>query len=155
MMHAMNNPPVQPAAAPEPLTIAGPVGKIEAVIDPPEGTPQPVLAIVCHPLPTEGGTMHNKVVTMTARALRESGVTVLRYTWKRLQEDPDAVVAEIRAAIAGEMAGDPERPSADRLTRRRHRAPSHGRTDRTTRKRHTPGLVGCGRRVAGSRHGEK
>lgn len=70
-------------------------------------------------------------------ALVRAGVTVLRYTWKRLQEDPDAVVAEIRAAIAGEMARDPERPSADRLTRRRHRAPSHGRTDRTTRKRHT------------------
>ena len=82
MMHAMNNPPVQPAAAPEPLTIAGPAGKIEAVIDPPEGTPQPVLAIVCHPLPTEGGTMHNKVVTMTARALRESGVTVLRFNFR-------------------------------------------------------------------------
>ena len=82
MMHAMNNPPVQPAAAPEHLTIAGPAGKIEAVIDPPEGTPQPVLAIVCHPLPTEGGTMHNKVVTMTARALRESGVTVLRFNFR-------------------------------------------------------------------------
>ena len=30
-----------------------------------------IVAIVCHPLPTEGGTMHNKVVTMAARALRE------------------------------------------------------------------------------------
>ena len=28
----------------------------------------PFVAVVCHPLPTEGGTMHNKVVTMVARS---------------------------------------------------------------------------------------
>lgn len=43
-------------------------------------------------------------------ALVRAGITVLRYTWKRLQDDPDAVVAEIKAAIAGEMARDPRRP---------------------------------------------
>ena len=43
-------------------------------------------------------------------ALVRAGITVLRYTWKRLQGDPDAVVAEIKAAIAGEMARDPRRP---------------------------------------------
>ena len=42
-----------------PLFLTGPAGRIEAVLDAPETdvTAQPVLAIVCHPLPTEGGTM--------------------------------------------------------------------------------------------------
>ena len=58
------------------LTLPGPAGGLEVAVDPPEADvpAQPVVAVVCHPLPTEGGTMHNKVVTMTARALRELGV---------------------------------------------------------------------------------
>jgi alpha/beta superfamily hydrolase len=72
----MSESPAAPASADLPLAIAGPAGRIEAAFDLAEAdaTPQPVLAIVCHPLPTEGGSMHNKVVTMTARALRESGI---------------------------------------------------------------------------------
>ncbi len=62
--------------------IGGPAGVIEAALGLPDAPAQPVLAIVCHPLPTGGGTMHNKVVTMTARALRESGVTVLRFNFR-------------------------------------------------------------------------
>lgn len=64
------------------LTIAGPAGRIEALFDAAEGTEQPVIAVLCHPLPTEGGTMHNKVVTMTSRALRESGVDVVRFNFR-------------------------------------------------------------------------
>ena len=54
------------------LSLPGPAGRLQVVVDPPEAgvSPQPVIAIVCHPLPTEGGTLHNKVVTMAARALR-------------------------------------------------------------------------------------
>lgn len=63
-------------------TIRGPAGRLEVAIDAAEGQPQPVVAIVCHPLPTEGGTMHNKVVTMTARALRECGITTLRFNFR-------------------------------------------------------------------------
>ncbi len=64
------------------LTIPGPAGRIEAALNPADPPAQPVLAIVCHPLPTEGGSMHNKVVTMTARALRESGVAPLRVNFR-------------------------------------------------------------------------
>ena len=66
----------------EPLEIAGPAGRIEAALAAADPPPRRVLAIVCHPLPTEGGTMHNKVVTMAARALRESGVTTLRFNFR-------------------------------------------------------------------------
>ena len=80
----MNKPVATPAAADHSLSIAGPAGRIEAALDLPEAdaVAQPVLAIVCHPLPTEGGSMHNKVVTMAARALRECGVATLRFNFR-------------------------------------------------------------------------
>ena len=66
------------------LTLQGPVGPLEVAVDLPEGeaTPRPVTAIICHPLSTEGGTMHNKVVTMVARALRDLGVTTVRFNFR-------------------------------------------------------------------------
>ena len=67
-----------------PLTLAGPAGALEAAIDLPDADVPalPLVAVVCHPLPTEGGTMHNKVVTMVARALRELGATTLRFNFR-------------------------------------------------------------------------
>lgn len=66
------------------LQLAGPAGRLEAVVDVPEDevAPRPMVAIVCHPLPTEGGTLHNKVVTMTARALRELGASTVRFNFR-------------------------------------------------------------------------
>src|SRR5690606_29037185 len=56
------------------LLLDGPAGALEVAVDLPEpADARPLVAVVCHPLPTEGGTMHNKVVTMVARALRELG----------------------------------------------------------------------------------
>ena len=71
---AMHNPPFpQESGA---LTLDGPVGPLDVVVDLPEAdvAVQPVVAIVCHPLSTEGGSMHNKVVTMAARSLRDLGI---------------------------------------------------------------------------------
>jgi alpha/beta superfamily hydrolase len=65
-----------------PATIAGPAGRLEIAFDAADAPARPVLAIVCHPLPTEGGSMHNKVVTMTARALRECGIAALRFNFR-------------------------------------------------------------------------
>ena len=78
----MTDPIAQPAGADATPTIPGPAGRIEAAFDAAEAPALPILAIVCHPLPTEGGTMHNKVVTMAARALRESGVATLRFNFR-------------------------------------------------------------------------
>ena len=66
------------------LVLAGPVGRLEARVEFPEtGTPMhAVVAVVCHPLPTGGGTMDNKVVTMTARSLRELGITTVRFNFR-------------------------------------------------------------------------
>ena len=72
------------ADASVPLALPGPAGWLELIVESPErdATPRPLVAIVCHPLPTEGGTMHNKVVTMAARALRECGATTVRFNFR-------------------------------------------------------------------------
>jgi hypothetical protein len=64
------------------LLVDGPVGALEVAVDPAEADAVPIVAIVCHPLPTEGGSMHNKVVTMTARALRECGLDTVRFNFR-------------------------------------------------------------------------
>jgi len=66
------------------LSLPGPVGALEAAVETPEPdvAPLPVVAVVCHPLPTEGGSMHNKVVTMAARSLRELGATTVRFNFR-------------------------------------------------------------------------
>ena len=75
----------QPAfpTAHQSLLLDGPAGALEVVVDFPEpAEARPLVAVVCHPLPTEGGTMHNKVVTMVARALRELGATTVRFNYR-------------------------------------------------------------------------
>jgi alpha/beta superfamily hydrolase len=65
------------------LTLPGPAGGLEVAVDlpKPEEARQGI-AIVAHPNPPEGGTMHNKVVTMCARALTESGLAAVRFNFR-------------------------------------------------------------------------
>jgi alpha/beta superfamily hydrolase len=81
-MSASTPPGVAPAD--HAFTIDGPAGPIEAACDDPEAGVDriDVVAVLCHPLPTEGGTMHNKVVTMAARALRECGARTVRFNFR-------------------------------------------------------------------------
>jgi uncharacterized protein len=66
----------------ESLFVAGPVGRLEALLEEPEGRGIVEAALVCHPHPQFGGTMHNKVVYRMARALRRSGSAVLRFNYR-------------------------------------------------------------------------
>lgn len=64
------------------LTIAGPAGPLELVIDtPPDTTPRGVV-VVCHPHPLHGGTMDNKVVQTLARAFLQLGYRVARFNFR-------------------------------------------------------------------------
>jgi uncharacterized protein len=72
--------PLRPDA--ERLTIAGPAGALEAVADTPAGFDGARSAVVCHPHPLYGGTMDNKVVTITARALQEAGIATVRFNFR-------------------------------------------------------------------------
>ena len=40
------------------------------------------VAVVCHPLPTGGGTLHNKVVFRAARGLENANVATLRFNFR-------------------------------------------------------------------------
>lgn len=67
----------------ETVLIAGPAGALEVAVDHPEAhEARRGIAVICHPNPPDGGTMQNKVVTMTSRALTESGLTVVRFNFR-------------------------------------------------------------------------
>ena len=66
----------------ESLFIDGPVGRLEALIEEPEHDVPRMAALVCHPHPQHGGTMHNKVVYRIARGLRHIGAVVLRFNYR-------------------------------------------------------------------------
>jgi len=59
----------------------GPAGRIEAILKEPS-TPVTRAAVVCHPHPLFGGTMHNKVVFRIARAFQGAGFAVLRFNFR-------------------------------------------------------------------------
>ena len=66
----------------ESLFLGGPAGRLEALIEEPEDRPPSFAALVCHPHPQHGGTMHNKVVYRIARGLRRAGAVVLRFNYR-------------------------------------------------------------------------
>ena len=66
----------------ESLMIPGPAGRIEALLEEPEELAPAYVALVCHPHPQHGGTMHNKVVYRLARGLRRSSAVVLRFNYR-------------------------------------------------------------------------
>ncbi|MGH7558213.1 MAG: alpha/beta hydrolase [Gemmatimonadota bacterium] len=59
----------------------GPAGRIEGIYRP--GRPEARRsAVVCHPHPLHGGTMHNKVVYRAAKAFEWMGWPVLRFNFR-------------------------------------------------------------------------
>jgi alpha/beta superfamily hydrolase len=57
-------------------------GQLEAILkEPRQGSPKGV-ALVLHPHPLGGGTMHNKVAFRAAAALNDAGLTVLRINFR-------------------------------------------------------------------------
>lgn len=66
----------------ESLFVTGPAGKLEALLEEPEDREPAFAALVCHPHPLHGGTMHNKVVYRMARGFRRSGHVVLRFNFR-------------------------------------------------------------------------
>jgi len=63
--------------------LEGPVGRLEAILwSPSKSNAPPLAALVCHPHPLFGGTMHNKVVYQAAKSLDELGLAVLRFNFR-------------------------------------------------------------------------
>ena len=84
----MNNVPETGAFREAPkLLLPGPAGMLEAAT----ALPAPAdarrgTAIICHPHSQHGGTMHNKVVTIIERSLRESGLATLTFNFRGVGE---------------------------------------------------------------------
>ncbi len=63
--------------------LRGPAGKLECAIDVPNPEDErPATIVLCHPHPLHGGTMHNKVVTIMERAMRELGLRTIRFNFR-------------------------------------------------------------------------
>lgn len=63
------------------IDLVGPTGCLEALLN--TGHPDaPYSALVCHPHPMGGGTMHNKVVYHAMKALHGFGFPVLRFNFR-------------------------------------------------------------------------
>ena len=96
------------------ISIAGPAGRLEAVLQEREGAPAAVAALVCHPHPLHGGTMHNKVVHRVASTLHDLGAAALRFNFRGAggseghHDRGDGEVEDARAALrwlAGRHSG--------------------------------------------------
>ncbi len=67
------------------LFIEAPHGRVEAILKEPHveaGGPPRGVALVLHPHPLHGGTMHNKVVFRAARGLNDAGLVTLRINFR-------------------------------------------------------------------------
>jgi alpha/beta superfamily hydrolase len=64
------------------LFIPAPHGQLEAILKEPRVQPARSAALVLHPHPLGGGTMHNKVVFRAAAALNEAGLIALRINFR-------------------------------------------------------------------------
>ncbi|MFN5047692.1 alpha/beta hydrolase [Roseateles sp.] len=84
--------------------IDGPVGAIECAIDQPAAERSlRGVAVICHPNPTQGGTMDNKVVQTLARAFLQLGYRTARFNFRgigRSQGGWDEGRGEVDDALA-------------------------------------------------------
>jgi hypothetical protein len=64
------------------LSLAGPAGSLEALLWTAPADALESVALVCHPHPLFGGTMHNKVAFQAAKTLHEAGMPVLRFNFR-------------------------------------------------------------------------
>ena len=82
----------------------GPAGRLEALLNTGSASPTHA-ALVCHPHPVFGGTMHNKVVFHTMKALNSFGFPVLRFNFRGAglsegqHDHGEGEVDDVRAAL--------------------------------------------------------
>jgi alpha/beta superfamily hydrolase len=104
--------PAQPSSKPESaklrsVDLTGPAGRLEAVVNEGAGD-APFAALVCHPHPLGGGTLHNKVVYHAMKVLNGPewgfGWPVLRFNFRGTGlshgvHDGEAEAGDVRAAL--------------------------------------------------------
>jgi uncharacterized protein len=100
---------------PQSVVIGGPAGKLEALLEEPEGPPAS-FGVLCHPHPLHGGTLHNKVVHTLARALHEFSVPTVRFNYRGVGASEGSYadgMGETEDALAAVEWGRQRWPAAD------------------------------------------
>jgi len=97
------------------LEIPASHGALEAILKEPASDAKGV-ALVCHPHPLGGGTMHNKVVYRAAAGLVEAGLVALRFNFRGVgastgaHDDGDGEKQDVRDALNYLMENYPSQP---------------------------------------------
>ncbi len=85
--------------------LQGPAGRLEAILN--TGTPDaPFTALIAHPHPPSGGTMHNKVVYHTMKAFTHFAIPTLRFNFRGTglsegtHDEGRGEVEDVRAAVS-------------------------------------------------------
>jgi alpha/beta superfamily hydrolase len=87
----------------ERLFIAGPAGRLEAILELSAEHSPLGSVVVCHPHPQHGGTMHNKVAHTLARAFVQLGYAALRFNFRGIENSEgeyDEGMGELDDALA-------------------------------------------------------
>jgi uncharacterized protein len=91
-------------------------GKLEAILKEPRETFATGVALVLHPHPLGGGTMHNKVVFRAASALNDAGLITLRINFRSVgqstgeHDEGRGELEDVRAALQYLAEALPEHP---------------------------------------------
>jgi len=98
------------------LTLQGPAGNLEAMLEfPAHVRATTPMAVICHPHPPDGGSMHNKVVSTLAKAFTESGFISLRFNFRGVGQSQgryDHGIGELADCLAALQWVQRHRPSA-------------------------------------------
>ena len=70
------------ATTKEALSIPGPAGVLEALLEVPDGSEFQRIAVICHPHPLHQGSMLNKVVHTVSRAMIDLRIPALRFNFR-------------------------------------------------------------------------
>jgi len=109
--HAAQEGPTSRLSTP---SIAGPAGALESLLQERAHGAPAFAAVVCHPHPLYGGTLHNKVVHRVAGSLHGLGAAVLRFNFRGVGKSEGAhdrgsgEVEDARAAIDWMRARHPD-----------------------------------------------
>ncbi len=101
---------------PQRLSIAGPAGALEALLEEPDEYARAAFGVVCHPHPLHGGTLDNKVVHTLARALHDLGMPTLRFNFRGVGASEGAYadgIGETDDALAAVAWGRTRWPAAE------------------------------------------
>ena len=98
------------------LLIPASHGQLEAIVKMPTSAAMRGAAVVCHPHPLGGGTMHNKVVFRAAAALIDAGLVTLRFNFRGVGNSTGAhdegrgEMDDVRTALDYLSANYPNQP---------------------------------------------